>query len=64
MCNGCDPYGQLFCGMLQVPNAVQTLYTHSMAAHGRNTGAYNTPVTTQKLGQCLYYGLVQMFGCI
>ena len=46
-CKGCHPYGQLLCGMLQVPGAVQTLHTHSMAAHGRNTGAYNTPVTTQ-----------------
>ena len=33
--------------VLQVPGAVQTLHTHSMAAHGRSTGAYNTPVTTQ-----------------
>ena len=46
-CKGCHPYGQLLCGMLQVPGAVQTLHTHSMAAHGRSTGAYNTPVTTQ-----------------
>ena len=45
-CKGCDPYGQLLCGMLQVPGAVQTLHTHSMAAHGRSTGVYNTPVIT------------------
>ena len=44
---GFDPYGQLLCGMLQVPGAVQTLHTHSMAAHGCSTGAYNTPVATQ-----------------
>ena len=47
LCKGCDPYGQLLCGMLQVPGAVQTLHTHSMAAHGHSIGAYNTPVTTQ-----------------
>ena len=41
-CKGCDPCGQLLCGMLQVPSAVHTLYTHSMAAHGRRTGAHNT----------------------
>ena len=45
-CKGCDSYGQLLCGMLQVPSAVHTLHTHSMAAHGCSTGAYNTPVTT------------------
>ena len=45
-CKGCDPYGQLLYGMLQVPSAVQTLHTYSMAAHGRSTGAYNTTVTT------------------
>ena len=28
--------------MLQVPGAVQTLHTHSIAAHGHSTGAYNT----------------------
>ena len=63
ICKGCHPYGQLLCGMLQVPSAVQTLHTHSMAAHGRRTGAYNTPVITQKLGQHLCYSLVQTFGC-
>ena len=47
--------------MLQVPSAVQTLHTHSMAAHGRSTGAYNTPVTTQWLGQRLCYSLVQTY---
>ena len=41
-CKDCDPYGQLLCGMLQVPSAVHTLHTHSMAAHGHSTGAYNT----------------------
>ena len=46
-CKGCNPYGQLLCGMLQVPSAVQTLHTHSMTAHGRSTGAYKSPVTTQ-----------------
>ena len=63
LCKGCDPYGQLLCGMLQVPTAVQTLHTHSMAAHRCRTGAYNTPVTTQWLVQRLCYGLVQTFGC-
>ena len=62
-CKGCDPYGQLLCGILQVPSAMQTLHTYSMAAHGHRTGAYNTPVTTQWLGQCLCYGLVQILGC-
>ena len=37
--------------MLQVPGAVHTLHTHSMAAHRQRTGAYNTPVATQWLGQ-------------
>ena len=46
-CKGCDPYGQLLCGMLQLPGAVHTLHTHSIAAHRRHTGAYNTPVSTQ-----------------
>ena len=50
-CKGCDPYGQLLCGMLQVPGAMHTLHKHSMAAHRRSTGAYNTPVATQWLGQ-------------
>ena len=59
---GCDPYGQLLYGMLQVPGAVKTLHTHFMAAHGRSTGVYNTPVATQWLGQRLRYGLVQTFG--
>ena len=57
-CKGCNLYGQLLCGMLQVPGAVQTLPTHFLAAHGRSTGAYNIPVTTQWLGQRLYYGLL------
>ena len=61
-CKGCDPYGQRLCGMLQVPSAVHTLHTHSMVAHGRSIGAYNTPVATQWLGLRLYYNLVQTIG--
>ena len=48
--------------MLQVPGAVHTLHTHSMAAHGRRTGAYNTPIATQWLVQRLHYSLVQPIG--
>ena len=59
---GCDPCGQLLCGMLQVLGAVHTLHTHSMAAYGRSTGVYKTPVATQWLGQHLHYGLVKFFG--
>ena len=44
--------------MLQVRGAVHTLHTHSMAAHGRNTGAHNSSVATQWLGQRLCYSLV------
>ena len=62
-CKGCDPYGQLLCGMLQVPSAVHTLHTHYKAAHGCSTGACNTPVATQWLGQCLYYILVYVRFC-
>ena len=62
-CKGCDPYGQLLCGILQVPSAVHTLHTHSIAAHRRRTGVYNIPVTIKWLGQRLCYGLVQTFGC-
>ena len=46
---GCNPYGQLLYGMLQVPSAVHTLYTRSIAEHGRKTGAYNTLVATKWL---------------
>ena len=62
LCKRSNPYGQLLCGMLQVTGAVYTLYTHSMAAYGRSTGAYNTPVITQWLGQRLCYCLVQTIG--
>ena len=41
---------------------MHTLHTHSMAAHGRSTGALNTPVATQWLGQRLCYSLVQLIG--
>ena len=57
-CKGCDPYGQLLCRILQVPGSVHTLHTHSMAAHGRSSGVYNTLVATQWLGQHLCYSLV------
>ena len=57
-CKGCNPYGQLLFGMLQVHGAVHTLHTHSIVAHGHSTGAYNTLVTTQCLGQSLCYSLV------
>ena len=62
VCKGCDPYDQLLCGMLQVPGAVYTLCTYSIGAHGRIIGVYNTPITTQWLGQRLYYSLVQTIG--
>ena len=58
MYKGCDPCGQLLCGMLQEPSAVHTLHTLSMAANRRIMGANNTPVATQWLGQRLYYSLV------
>ena len=48
--------------MLQAPSAVDTLHTHSMVAHERSTGAYNTPVAIQWLGQRLCYSLVQRIG--
>ena len=48
--------------MLQVLSAVQTLHTHSMVAHGRSIGAYNTPVATQLPLQHLCYSLVQFIG--
>ena len=61
-CKDCDPCGQLLYGMLQEPIAVQTLHTHSIAAHGRSTAAHNTPLATQWLGQHLCYSLVQSIG--
>ena len=57
-CKGCDPCSQLLCGMLWEPSAVQTLNTHSLAAHGRSIGAYNTYIATQWLVQRLPYSLV------
>ena len=59
---GCDPCGQLLCGILQTPSAEHTLYSHSMAADRRSTGAYNTHIGTQWLGQHLCYSLVQLIG--
>ena len=61
-CKGCDPCGQLLCGMLQASSAVHTLNVHFIVAYGRRKGAYNTPVATQWLGQRLYYSLVQLIG--
>ena len=61
-CKGCDPCGQLLCGVLQAPSAVQALHTHSMAAHGRRTGAYKIIVATQWVGQLLCYSLIQLIG--
>ena len=48
--------------MLQEPNTVHTLHTHSIAAYGLSTGAHYTPVATQWLDQCLCYSLVQLIG--
>ena len=48
--------------MMQVPSAVYTLHTHSIAENGRSTGAYNIPVATQWLGLHIYYSLVQLIG--
>ena len=48
--------------MMQVPSAMHTFHTHSIAAHGRSTGVYNIPVATQWLVQRLYYGLGQFIG--
>ena len=61
-CKGCNPYCQLLCGMMQVPSAVHTLHTHSMAAYRHSTGECNIPVATQWLGQRLCYILVQLIG--
>ena len=57
-CKSCNSYGQLLCGMLQVPSAVHTLHTHSIASYRRSIGAYNIPVATQWLVQRLCYSLV------
>ena len=32
-CKGCNPCGQLLCGMLQEPSNVDTLHTHCIVAH-------------------------------
>ena len=61
-CKGCDPCGQLLCEDASGAQYCANLHTHSKAAYGRKTGAYNTPVATQWLGQRLCYSLVQLIG--